>query len=835
MLERKIFQDIPGGKNSFHSAVLTSFSFNFHHFENQVLKTLKQKWITSVNILVDQRMLDEVLGLSSGHLKSISQTYSVNGIESKGAFHPKINFFIGDKKLLVIFGSGNITVGGNGKNHEIFTGFYADSIDHPQLDLILETWHYLQSIANQLEGYSSLRINSVLPFTCSLFKKFDLQKHQFRRIDETSEIALIYNDESSIINQLSLLIQSETINKITIVCPYYDNDGSTLYQLINNFPIAELDVYLQKEFGLPPKDIINNKRINFYDWDNTDRGEIQIDGKNKYQRKLHSKIFVFKGLETNYCFIGSANATKQGMGSAKEKPINQEFGALYKSKDIDFLEEFGVSGVKTIVDVHPLIRSGNISGDLPRNLKKIINRIKCCDLNGTLLKVIFENPRETKNLELVLYNIDGEECLSFKLNDSSKQNEYRLKEDQLTLNPRYGVIRNKENEIVSNKQLINFVDKLEYTNPSESNRRIRHIISGIDGCQLNEFDIINFINELNEGHENHKKRNSCGSSQKTNKDINDDEDASEMTYEEAVLAIKNSSNPNKIINSNSTSRILYSLSHLFETTTNSIDEELMDEEEEGDPNSGRKRKNENPEDKPIPVKSKGSEMLRSIQKMTKNYIKSIKNLRNQSDHKLDIIDYHQFLLVSHIMSKVCYFTNYDLPNDINFSEWQEKLDTLFREIMLEVFLQFSMLCQQKKKKIHDDEELYTKQKDALRKVVYHTLLNLHLIDRKSGEPVIKEKIFLIGLNILHYCDIPDEFFEEYIINISKNYLDLCFNPNLVFQLRDQLLNNFETELSFVFIPSNGYCKVIERDSSLRFNSLYGINTISQNKLKKIKN
>jgi len=36
MVERKIFNDIPGGKNSFHSAVLTSFSFNFHHFENEL-------------------------------------------------------------------------------------------------------------------------------------------------------------------------------------------------------------------------------------------------------------------------------------------------------------------------------------------------------------------------------------------------------------------------------------------------------------------------------------------------------------------------------------------------------------------------------------------------------------------------------------------------------------------------------------------------------------------------------------------------------------------------------------------------------------------------------
>ena len=90
MKEREIYKEIPSGKNVFHSAVLTSFSFDFYHFENQVLRDLRQKWITSVNLLVDQRMLDCTLGLSSGHLKSVSQSYAISGIESIGVFHPKI-------------------------------------------------------------------------------------------------------------------------------------------------------------------------------------------------------------------------------------------------------------------------------------------------------------------------------------------------------------------------------------------------------------------------------------------------------------------------------------------------------------------------------------------------------------------------------------------------------------------------------------------------------------------------------------------------------------------------------------------------------------------------
>src|SRR5688572_33421709 len=101
MNEKKIYHEIPGGKNSFHSAVLTCFSFHFQHFESQVLRSLKKKWITSINLLVDQLMLDEALGVASGYLKTIGHTYAINGIRAQGAFHPKLNFFLGDEKILV--------------------------------------------------------------------------------------------------------------------------------------------------------------------------------------------------------------------------------------------------------------------------------------------------------------------------------------------------------------------------------------------------------------------------------------------------------------------------------------------------------------------------------------------------------------------------------------------------------------------------------------------------------------------------------------------------------------------------------------------------------------
>ena len=138
MSEQKLFHEIPKSAD-FHSVVMTTFSFDFHHFESQVLRILKNKGVTNVNIFADTAMLDQSIGLATGRLKSVSRAYSVNAIPCRGAFHPKLTIMAGENDVLLLQGSGNITNGGHGKNHELFNVFYANKEDQIQLPLIRST------------------------------------------------------------------------------------------------------------------------------------------------------------------------------------------------------------------------------------------------------------------------------------------------------------------------------------------------------------------------------------------------------------------------------------------------------------------------------------------------------------------------------------------------------------------------------------------------------------------------------------------------------------------------------------------------------------------------
>ena len=140
-------------KADFHSAVMTTFSFDFHHFESQVLKQLKKNGVTNVSLFADSNMLDESIGLATGHLKSLGSNYSINSIPSRGAFHPKLTLLASDKEVLLLQGSGNITSGGHGKNHELFSFFYATDEDTTQLPLLIEAWDYIKSITTNVKGF----------------------------------------------------------------------------------------------------------------------------------------------------------------------------------------------------------------------------------------------------------------------------------------------------------------------------------------------------------------------------------------------------------------------------------------------------------------------------------------------------------------------------------------------------------------------------------------------------------------------------------------------------------------------------------------------------------
>lgn len=837
MQEKKLFIEIPGRRNDFHSAVLTSFSFNFHHFEFQVLRTLRQKWISNVAVLVDQAMLDGSIGFASGNLKQLSQSYSVNGIKAVGAFHPKINYLIGDNKLLMFFGSGNITPGGHGKNHELFTAFYADSLDSSQLSVLIEAWDYVQSLAKDISGYNKERITKQIASSSTLLRKVDIDRHAYHKIEKEIEVALLYNDKTSIFSQLIRLIPKGTIKRITIVCPYYDENGETLLSLANHFNNAEVDVYLPSEFGLPPIEMQFDKRINFFAWEDTTRGKEKIGGDITYIRKLHSKIFHFESEEYQYLILGSANATKAGLGTLNQRGINDEFCALYKSSTLDFLKVIGIKGKKRKVDVAKMERSAFIYDE--DGSKQKAGRpffITSVDLNGYSLAVYLKEPIKNDHFHIVIYNSFGEEAFRSEIPEGSDRViNLRLPSDVASNNLTYLEIRNQTGFTVSNKQPVNNVEKLFHTDPSKANRSINQVINGLETGTINEFEILSYLNDINLA--NDTPNDSHGKRLGNNED-QDEEPVIEMTYDEAVEASKNPDLKQRIIRTHNSIQLWESISRLLLDNIQRRNDELEDEEEEGSAETSNVRKSIELQAPLPPRKMKIEQLIGQVETLVDKYKKSVARVTHMANHKIDVMDLVQFLLVTHVVTALTYFNDGSAFKE-NSKDSQLKLRNTFKHQMKDILTYFNKLLVSQSienSSDHSDRFLADRRKDYQAKAVYYFLLYIHLIDSLSSEQFIRDYLELLSFNMFNRLGITDSQYEQYMDDISRTEDDVKFNASAAIRLRNSLEEKFiglDSNDNYFRIAHSGVCLIKEKNErNVRYDSIYGTNQIPAGKFKK---
>jgi len=832
MDEKKLYHEVPGGKNKFHSAILTTYSFNFHHFEYQILKTLKQKWIINVGVLVDANKLDEVLGFSSGGLKQLTKSYSINGVHSKGAFHPKINFLIGDKQLLLVLGSGNLTPGGQGKNHETFTALYAEDEDSKLIPILNEAYDYVKALGKDLEGFSARRIEKSIPNNCKLLRKEIVSKHQYHQIDDDMDLALLYNDETSILSQLGNLIPLEKIKRIRILSPYYDKDGRFLNELADLSGNAKLEVYLPSEFGLPPVDMEPNKRISFYKWEETKRAQIELTSPESYGRKLHSKVFLFETEEESYFMIGSANATRPAFGTLEKRGVNDEFDLLYKTKKRDFFKELGVSGKKMLINPNELTRESIIISaapdDKPFRIRKV--EITNCDIDGINVVVNIKTKDEVEGVKLCIHNDIGDVIFNETMNLVVAV-KFRIALEILQKNPAYVTVQDESGVTISNKQVINFVDKLYDTDPSYENRTIRGVRNALEIGKINEFQLMEYLNiARTHGNEDTNVR-AIGDNTKR-EDIQ--EFHANLTYAETMEMSKNKSLESKLITQHNSVQFWQSISQVFKQRFDSTQESLIEEEETGSAEKSHERQSETEEiERVFNVRdnAESNRILSRSENLASQYVSAVSQTIPDNDLKLNEVVFCQFLLVGHILSAILQFNKYQLPQNkkgkytvYTPERWEEILQGKYHVIMQNVLLVFAKLCLKHDVVSTEDEFREGYINNYIDEVLSNVVLYHYFINKNSALNPHMEITNLACLTIFDKLGFPSEEVVDKLEMIASSESDELFDIRSVNKLRIRLsalqVKCNEKE-SYFFHPHFGVCLLKSKtDKTVKYKTIF---------------
>ena len=756
--EHVIFQDIPSGRmgGMFHSAILTTYAIDLVHFDAYIRNVLHRKQISSINILIDRDQLDKALQyVSPVSLYNAGNDYCISNIGASGVFHPKISFFVGDNAVLVLVGSGNLTVTGHGKNHEAFSGFMINVDDDTQRPLIEECWAYLKRFASQIGKFEKQRILQEIPENCCyLNDDYSFKPHSYCDINDKLQAALLYNEErDSIFSQISRLVPVEDVDKITILSPFFDDNGAALDNLLQLCPHAKMDVLIQQDCTLPPYKMKGSDRISFFDFDETKRGKVQIKN---YERVAHAKILVFHTDAMEYCVVGSANATIAGLGTMSRRGRNEEFCVLCASDSMNYLNQLGLKPAKRHVIDHTALEPTRTTK--ASDTKSILKLVSANMENGRLTIVVSDMHALPETFSVIVEGKTGKDTFTeYKIDKNIMQTE-------LNANTKANVgicyIESAEGSVLSNKILVNNIEELETTNPSPTVRMLNRFVSKIESDGYNGLDVIDMLTDVmfnvadgdDEIEYGIRVKSSSKGLEKTKDNVLPSIEYNSAYDNDDVASSRNSKK-------DYASRLIECIEESIRFALRRLDDENKDEEEEANSETSHERVYDDEgvseviEDDIDILVEKSSKVLRSYQ----NLLRRKFNLYKTSNGKLSKDDLNFFSLSFFSAMEICYLKRlmyeFDTANKMELSYLQKKLydglDGVMERQGIDVFIDFCQFCKQFGMEVKQKTEY----SQSISRAMRYALVFLTFIHRQS-KPYYWNKISSAMKDLVNVFGMP---------------------------------------------------------------------------------
>lgn len=333
------------GNGKYHSAILTTFSFDFYFFEMKAMKWLRSCGVRNVNVLIDGHYYSELMQQAGGEEMQLSPSYSLYPVFHKSIFHPKIWMLFGEKEGLLIVGSGNLTNSGNGTNDEIWGAFHFDINMEDNALLFSAAWTYVQQLCSSVKGFMHEKTTRWVIDHCKWLNELpEIKPFQFVSTSGKERIAFLnYTADSSIWTQMSNLIGKEAVIEITTLSPFYDTNGKAIQALALQYPSAKINVVID-ESGSIPKLLPESKTRTFYNWydSGVSKPLHSKAGHINNQSKLHAKIIHLRTSSgREFCLFGSANVTPEGLGLLGTTS-NNEVSLLIQSDEGGLLNRLGI-------------------------------------------------------------------------------------------------------------------------------------------------------------------------------------------------------------------------------------------------------------------------------------------------------------------------------------------------------------------------------------------------------------------------------------------------------------------------------------------------------------
>ena len=329
---RNVLEILGNDKRRYHTCLMTAYTFDFLFFERRVLPVLRGTGVKNINVFVDKKELASSVEMAGPKSFAGHHAYSLIDVASIGVFHPKIMLLIGKTEGMLLVGSGNLTGSGLSSNDEIWSAFHFKDVGHPHAVLFAQAWSYISRWFSNARGVHREKLAWIkrdAPWITELSDSSEAV--------EIDSVRYSFVQNGTTDNHWSALTNlSFKADKMTLMAPYYDQDGKTIEALIQLFLPKSTGCIVDDSTGKPPlKFEMERNDVVFYRWHDC------IEREDEFKGRLHAKMIHLVNADEEVLYLGSANITIQALG---ENHSNDEAGILLRraKKKNSWLEELGI-------------------------------------------------------------------------------------------------------------------------------------------------------------------------------------------------------------------------------------------------------------------------------------------------------------------------------------------------------------------------------------------------------------------------------------------------------------------------------------------------------------
>lgn len=309
-------------ETGFHSAIMTTFSFDPIGFENVILTTLKSAQCRNIAVLGDARMINQAMA-DLGPPSFAGQNYHLAKRSLNACFHPKIVAQFGTQKGRLLIGSSNLTTAGINGNLEAFGVVVRNEDNKDTAGLFKTVLDYIWR--HTAPGDIGMKRTIEQVYHLSPWLK-EVDPINVVEVESGSRLGVFTEaEDASIADQLLAEISDDVVSELIVVSPYWDDGLEGLNQLRealggpNTRIIPEL-----AEQDFPQQAVKGDLMLKVMSPEALTSG----DG-----RRLHSKMIICKSSTADYVLTGSMNASRAGLWGRGEFGGNAEAAVFRKIVD----------------------------------------------------------------------------------------------------------------------------------------------------------------------------------------------------------------------------------------------------------------------------------------------------------------------------------------------------------------------------------------------------------------------------------------------------------------------------------------------------------------------